>query len=95
MKRNKYPASFLYTMITELLRELDLTQYTVRDVLDFGYVPDSARGGRGIYVEVLNRDERGVITGTERIERLIENDISYDAWASPKPQRDYLNFVVG
>jgi hypothetical protein len=82
--KDKYPASYLYTMITELLHEMDLSQYTVTDVCDFGYIPHS-RGlaGRGMFVEVFTRDERGVISGTERHERLIEDDISYEDWGKP------------
>jgi hypothetical protein len=65
-------------MITELLREMDLP-YKVSDVRTFGHDPDN--GFRGsIWVEVIVRGENGVPIGSERIERWIEEDVSYKDW---------------
>ena len=93
MKAKTYPVSYLFTMITELLHEMGLPQYTVQDVITFGHDLDA--GPRGsVWVEVFVKDAAGAKIGTERHERWITHDISYADWASPKPQRDYLNFVV-
>jgi hypothetical protein len=75
-------------MVTELLRELELP-YQVSDVYSFGYLPsgDDAPGG-GIWIEVFTRNaEDNLKTGTERIVRWIEQDISYADWG--KPPVDY------
>ena len=75
----KYPVSYLFTMITELLHEMDLPQYTVQDVITFGH--DLDVGPRGaVWVEVFTKDASGQKTGTERIVRWIEHDISYSDW---------------
>jgi len=66
-------------MITELLHEMDLDQYTVLDVRSFGHTFDEGPDG-AMFVEVFTRDEWGQKTGTERIVRWIEHDISYADW---------------
>lgn len=83
MKLKKYPISYLFTMVTELLHELDLERYTVLDVHSFGYVPESESDhGPAMFVEVFTRGERGEVTGTERHVRWIERDISYQEWGA-------------
>lgn len=84
MEIPKYPASYLYTMVTELLHELNLSnRYTVKDVRSFGYVPSGEELDAGIFLEVFTRDANGVKTGTERIVRWIDHDISYEDWGKP------------
>lgn len=81
----KYPASYLYTMVTEFIHELGLAgKYTVLDVYSFGYVPvDQSDNGAAVYLEVFTRDASGQKTGTERIVRWIDRDISYQDWGNP------------
>ena len=77
----KYPASYLFTMVTELLRELKLDdQYTILDVYSFGYDPDEIPS---VWIEVFTRDETGARSGTTRITRFIEYDVAYKDWGTP------------
>lgn len=80
-----YPASYLWTMITELLKELKLDdKYTVLDVYNFGYDPDERPS---IWIEVLTRDAEGNRSGIERITRFIQYDVTYQDWG--KVPTDY------
>lgn len=81
METKKYPVSYLWTMVTELLRELELDKdYSVLDVMTFGY-------GNGeipsIWIEVVTRDAEGHRTGTEVITRWIEHDVKWSEWGNP------------
>lgn len=83
-----YPASNLWTMVTELLRELKLDdKYTVLDVRAFGYNPDTSDAIPSVWVEVFTRDGTGNKTGTEVITRWIHEDMPYSQWG--KPPTDY------
>ena len=81
MTQQKYPISYLFTMLTELLHEMNLDQYTVLDVRSFGHTFDEGPDG-AMFVEVFTRDESGQKTGTERIVRWIERDTSYEVWGN-------------
>lgn len=76
-----YPTSYLWTMVTELLRELKLDdQYTVLDVKSFGYNDDHVPS---IWIEVFTRDETGNKTGTKVITRWTYQDVPYSQWGNP------------
>lgn len=75
----KYPSSYLFTMVSELLHEMDLP-YEVKDVMNFGFDRDEGPEG-AMFVEVLKRDGNSIY-GKERIVRWIERDISYADWGN-------------
>lgn len=83
-----YPASQLWTMVTELLRELKLDdKYTILDVKAFGYNPPDDEFIPSVWVEVFTRGANGEKTGTEVITRWVHYDVKYADWG--KPPTDY------
>lgn len=80
---NMYPTSYLWTMVTELLRELKLDdKYSVLDVKAFGYNPWEDQPP-SVWIEVFTRDASGQKTGTEVITRWVYQDIPYSQWGNP------------
>lgn len=80
-----YPVSNLFTMVTELLRELKLDdKYSVLDVKSFGYTPSNDdHYPPSIWIEVFQRSAAGNKIGTEVISRWIRHDVSYERWGTP------------
>ena len=78
---NKYPITFLWTNVAELIHELGLN-VEVKDVLNFGYLPGEHHSG-AMFVEVFSYDKEGKKSGTVRHTRWIERDLSYADWGNP------------
>jgi len=78
---NKYPASYLWTNVAELIHEFGI-KAEVHDVRNFGYLPEENSAG-AVFIEVFTRDSEGKKTGTVRHTRWIEFDVSYPDWGNP------------
>lgn len=81
MTTSKYPASYLFTNVAELIHELGIDG-EVGDVRDFGYLPDE-NGAGAVYIELFTKDKDGRKTGTVRHTRYVVFDISYADWGNP------------
>lgn len=74
----KYPVSYLWTMVSDLLNELGIHDAEIGTVRNFGYLKDEGDWG-AMFVEVFTY-ANGEKTGYVRHTRFIERDISYPDW---------------
>lgn len=74
----KYPVSYLWTMVADLCNELGLHDAQIGTVKDFGYLKDEGDWG-AVFVEVFTH-AKGVKSGYVRHTRFIERDVSYPDW---------------
>lgn len=82
----KYPASYLWTMVSDLLNELGLHDTSVGMVKDFGYLRSEGDWG-AVFVEVFTYN-KGLKSGYVRHTRFIERDLSYKDWQKATLRED-------